>query len=352
MTDKIKITRFDIDDSKISWPLYQENWRAAPRTITNIGAIINQDIKEALENMAEEYMKYLNIPQLPVRIDLWIDNNNMLIPFEINTGFVDQIWSGLNILEATNQKTEIKRVLESLKKSRKRSKIVVTLPEYIQEVKLMMKYLKDIWINTEIINIEDALASQEEIFCYWYPLDNMEWRSNIVPGKTWLDIESKRDFYSFLDQRIKNNENFAALLWYNQKSLNYERLPKDRDLIFKKDGPKVKWDRETVTFAKAKQNKSSENEYWYKFGQKIAQERLNTLNIKNTGDSIFQKDKVWFIKKEEIIDVSTFELRAILLANRETWKYELTTTYWLLWGSPENKALVNDSNPQWAVIVK
>jgi hypothetical protein len=45
----------------------------------------------------------------------------------------------------------------------------------------------------------------------------------------------------FLDKRIKNNNDvFSNLTWYDEKSLNYNRLPSDRELVFKQDGPKRK----------------------------------------------------------------------------------------------------------------
>jgi len=195
----------------------------------------------------------------------------------------------------------------------------------------MREYLKRVWINTKIYeNTQKIIETiNEDVFCYWYPTNRMKKRKNFIPWGIWLGLESKKKFYTFMDQWNLYPDVFSSPTRYNKDKTPYMELPKERELIFKKDGPKVKWDKLTVLIAKAK-NKQ-ERRGLYESGEIIAQELIDAFTLLPT----------WWI----------MEARALLLPNI-TQRYSLIIAYALLGDSPEKRRLVNDSNPQWPIIVR
>lgn len=326
MTIKIKDFASEFRWDLIRTPLYKDPFNGnVPRRTTSLWMEWSQDIAEAIEMMTTDYMKYRQTEALPVRIDFWCTKENKLVPFEINTWFVDQFGAGLNLVEATNP-SYFTTSLNTLWKLRKWKNIVLTQPEYTNEMNLMREYLARAGVET-ILSDNAQEAIDEDVFCYGYPINGMKGKRNFIPGWIWLELESKRKFYEFLDQRKWYPEIFSSPSRYNKDTTPYEKLPKERELIFKKDGPKVKWDRLTVLIAKAK-NKQERIEL-YESGEIIIQELIDALI-----------SPAWW----------TIEARALLLPDSMQ-KYSLIIAYALLGDLPEKRGLVNDSNPQWPIIV-
>lgn len=326
MTINIKDFWSNFKSDSIQTPLYRDPTHGyIDRKTSSLGMEWSKDIAEAIETLTTDYMKYRKIEALPARIDFWLTKENKLVPFEINTWFVDQFGAWLNLAEATNDEyfnTSIRKLWEF----RNRENIILTQPEYTREMNLMREYLQRVGVKTTIKNNTEE-PTNEDIFCYGYPTEYMKNKRSFVPWGIGLGLESKKKFYTFMDQWNLYPDIFSSPTRYNKDTTPYSELPKDRELIFKKDGPKIKWDRLTVLIAKAK-NKQ-ERIALYESGEIIAQELIDTLI-----------SPAWWI----------IEARALLLPNNIQ-KYSMIIAYALLGDLPEKRGLVNDSNPQWPIIV-
>jgi len=336
-----------INESVLSEPLYRENWfNTPPRIVANLSITISSELATALENIADEYMKEIGLT-VPIRMDLWIDEDQKCVPFEINTWFVDQFGSGLNVLEAFEMKEQFEKSLEIFAKLWRWDKIFISLPQYTREVELMCSYLASKWKKVEIIsNEKEALeySKDKEIFCYGYPTEEMRGNKNIIPWGLWLDAEDKFEFYEFLDVWMSKKQEYrniiSSLLRYNPKKRAYNSL--QWELVRKQVWPKIKWNRCTVMFAKPK--KGTEREYLYTMGQTVAQETLSPFVIQSSELKLITKDEEGKVNISGITDKIIVELRALLLPD-DGW-YKLSVVYWLLWKEPGSQLLINDSNPQ------
>lgn len=338
-----------INENALSGPLYSEcEDNTPPRTIANLCVTINSELIIALENIANTYMKEIWLT-LPIRMDLWIDKDQKCVPFEINTWFVDQFGSGLNVLETFGMEKQFEKSLEIFAKLWKWNKIFISLPQYTREVELMCSYLLLKWKETEILTNEEEVlqyAQDKEVFCYGYPTEKMKGNKNIVPGGLWLDAEDKFEFYEFLDSFMSKNKEYenriSNLQRYNPSKRGYTNLPQ-QELVWKQVWPKTKGDRCTVMFAKPK--KGADREYLYTMGQSIAQEPLSPLILQSDKLKLITKNNEQEVNTSSITDNVIVELRALLMPEDEGW-YKLTVIYWLLGKNAGGKTLVNDSNPQ------
>lgn len=280
---------------------------------------------------------YANIQWLPIqdtfiRRDLGINEQWMVVPFEITTWFVDQIWSSLNLYDAFDDGVMFDAAMQRVANNRSIWQSTLTIPEYIKEYQLFGKYISQSWSVMNNICPSIAVGSDDRTFCYGYPIEQMKYNSNIVPWWQWLTAEDKLIQMKYLSEQLKSNGMWDVLslpmtycalssgAWIQQCS--YDDLP-GWDLVFKKVWFKTKWERNTIFAWTGKSGRKTYQEL-YTSWLMFAQERMIPY----------------------IDNGNKFEIKVIQIPNQQWTWFETISAYMLEDQEPWKNRIINDGFPQ------
>ena len=185
-----------------SLPISLYEW--IEKKYADIGISLSKCIADTLLIVSKRYliMKWIKLDDAYVRRDLWFDQFGKIVPYEITTWFIDQIWSSLALYKALDN-SFIDDAMDKLSKWWWTRYSTLTIPQYKLEYELMCRF-KDIFFDENFFSLPELYTSNE---------------------------------------------------------CDFDNLP-DWKLVFKKITPKVKWDRMTVFVGtKAQAKKSFKNSY-------------------------------------------------------------------------------------------
>ena len=305
-----------------SLPISLYEW--IEKKYADIGISLSKCIADTLLIVSKRYLiiKWIKLDDAYVRRDLWFDQFGKIVPYEITTWFIDQIWSSLALYKALDN-SFIDDAMDKLSKWWWTRYSTLTIPQYKLEYELMCRFINDSWVS--LLDTFMPCAIDEKVFCYWYPSEEMKDRINIVPWRIWLNAEDKNFQYKFFKD-IFFDENFFSLPeLYTSNECDFDNLP-DWKLVFKKITPKVKWDRMTVFVGtKAQAKKSFKNSY----------EEWSFLAQSYVNSPIFEWRKIEF----KVIQIPD-------------WKWDLQTlsSYCLIDDDPIKWRIINDRYPHWPVV--